>query len=50
MDVVIYSTTLWILSIIIIVSISYIILYKQKQILTNKLPHNCGFFNYATIL
>ena len=42
MNVVIYSTTLWLLSIIIIVSISSIILYKQKQILTNNLHHKCN--------
>ena len=42
MNIVIYSTTLWLLSIIIIVSISSIILYKQKQILTNNLHHKCN--------
>ena len=42
MNVVVYSTTLWLLSIIIIVSISSIILYKQKQILTNNLHHKCN--------
>ena len=47
MDVVIYSTALWILSIIIIVSISSIILYKQKQILTNNLTYNCNKNNLS---